>query len=256
MRIRATKRRALTAPVAAITPRVTRLSARPTHCVGEGVAMTTMTSESVSTDSAQAERRPLMSGSALLMMNLGFFGVQFSFGLTQSAVNPLFLLIGASPDQLPILNLAGPITGLLIQPLIGAIVTALGTPAGVAIVHSSPQGRSSARSRLPLANLHCPGGNEVRVFRRRSHRNTDQPRTKPLTHIRIIGLMGMASNTDDGNGQMEFHGLKNLFESFKKHENERIQMQELSMGMSGDYVIAMEEGSTLVRVGSAIFGSR
>ncbi len=55
------------------------------------------------------------------MMNLGFFGVQFSFGLTQSAVNPLFLLIGASPDQLPILNLAGPITGLLIQPLIGAI---------------------------------------------------------------------------------------------------------------------------------------
>ena len=62
-----------------------------------------------------------MSTSALLMMNLGFFGVQFSFGLTQSAVNPLFLLIGASPDQLPILNLAGPITGLLIQPLIGAV---------------------------------------------------------------------------------------------------------------------------------------
>jgi maltose/moltooligosaccharide transporter len=55
------------------------------------------------------------------MMNLGFFGVQFSFGLTQSAVNPLFLLIGASPAQLPILNLAGPVTGLLIQPLIGAI---------------------------------------------------------------------------------------------------------------------------------------
>jgi maltose/moltooligosaccharide transporter len=83
--------------------------------------MTTMTSESVSTGDGQVERRPLMSGSALLMMNLGFFGVQFSFGLTQSAVNPLFLLIGARPDQLPILNLAGPITGLLIQPLIGAI---------------------------------------------------------------------------------------------------------------------------------------
>jgi maltose/moltooligosaccharide transporter len=62
-----------------------------------------------------------MSTSAILMMNLGFFGVQFSFGLTQSAVNPLFLLIGARPDQLPILNLAGPVTGLLIQPLIGAI---------------------------------------------------------------------------------------------------------------------------------------
>jgi maltose/moltooligosaccharide transporter len=62
-----------------------------------------------------------MTRNALLMMNLGFFGVQFSFGLTQSAVNPLFLLIGAKPEQLPILNLAGPITGLLIQPLIGAI---------------------------------------------------------------------------------------------------------------------------------------
>src|SRR4051794_41874588 len=82
---------------------------------------TTTTSESVSTGAERAERKPLMTGRALLMMNLGFFGVQFSFGLTQSAVNPLFLLIGAEPDQLPILNLAGPVTGLLIQPLIGAI---------------------------------------------------------------------------------------------------------------------------------------
>jgi len=84
--------------------------------------MTTTTSESATAPVvAQDERRPVMSTSAILMMNLGFFGVQFSFGLTQSAVNPLFLLIGASPDQLPILNLAGPVTGLLIQPLIGAI---------------------------------------------------------------------------------------------------------------------------------------
>src|SRR3954466_10998765 len=83
--------------------------------------MTTTTAESVSTGPGQVERKPLMTGSSLLMMNLGFFGVQFSFGLTQSAVNPLFLLIGASPDQLPILNLAGPVTGLVIQPLIGAI---------------------------------------------------------------------------------------------------------------------------------------
>jgi maltose/moltooligosaccharide transporter len=85
-------------------------------------ATTTSTApEPVSADSGPVERRPLMSGSSILMMNLGFFGVQFSFGLTQSAVNPLFLLIGAEPDQLPILNLAGPVTGLLIQPLIGAI---------------------------------------------------------------------------------------------------------------------------------------
>ena len=83
--------------------------------------MTTTTAESPSTGSGQVERKPLMTSGAILMMNLGFFGVQFSFGLTQSAVNPLFLLIGARPDQLPILNLAGPVTGLVIQPLIGAI---------------------------------------------------------------------------------------------------------------------------------------
>ncbi|GAA0450662.1 hypothetical protein Ade02nite_59880 [Paractinoplanes deccanensis] len=83
--------------------------------------MTTTTSDTVATQPPSSERRPLMTGTALLMMNLGFFGVQFSFGLTQSAVNPLFLLIGADPEQLPILNLAGPVTGLIIQPLIGAI---------------------------------------------------------------------------------------------------------------------------------------
>src|SRR5829696_2009763 len=83
--------------------------------------MATTTSEPVSTAAGQVERKPLMTRNAILMMNLGFFGVQFSFGLTQSAVNPLFLLIGARPDQLPILNLAGPVTGLIIQPLIGAI---------------------------------------------------------------------------------------------------------------------------------------
>ncbi|HZA04709.1 MAG TPA: MFS transporter, partial [Propionibacteriaceae bacterium] len=53
--------------------------------------------------------------------NLGFFGVQFSFGLTQSAVNPIFLFLGADAHSLPILNIAGPITGLLIQPFIGAM---------------------------------------------------------------------------------------------------------------------------------------
>jgi len=54
-------------------------------------------------------------------MNIGFLGIQFSFGLQQTAVNPIFSFLGATNDQLPLLNLAGPITGLLIQPLIGAI---------------------------------------------------------------------------------------------------------------------------------------
>lgn len=75
--------------------------------------------------------------------------------------------------------------------------------------------------------------------------------------LKIKGLMGMASNTDDETKiRTEFRGLKNLFDSFKQYESEQVEMQELSMGMSGDYPIAVEEGSTLVRVGSAIFGSR
>ncbi|SDS37135.1 maltose/moltooligosaccharide transporter [Friedmanniella luteola] len=67
------------------------------------------------------ERRPLMTSANMAWMNLGFFGVQFSFGLTQSAVNPIFLFLGAEAHSLPILNIAGPITGLLIQPFIGAM---------------------------------------------------------------------------------------------------------------------------------------
>ncbi len=54
-------------------------------------------------------------------MNVGFFGIQYSFGLQQSAVNPIYDFLGASPDELPLLNLAGPLTGLLIQPIIGAL---------------------------------------------------------------------------------------------------------------------------------------
>ena len=57
----------------------------------------------------------------IINMNVGFFGIQYSFGLQQSAVNPIYDFLHASPDQIPILNLAGPLTGLLIQPLIGAM---------------------------------------------------------------------------------------------------------------------------------------
>ena len=66
-------------------------------------------------------RRPLMTFGNIAWMNLGFFGVQYSFAMTQTAVNPLFLLLGADAHNLPILNIAGPITGLLIQPFIGAL---------------------------------------------------------------------------------------------------------------------------------------
>ena len=57
----------------------------------------------------------------IMLMNFGFFGIQYSFGLQQTAINPIFSFLHADPGQLPILNMAGPITGLLIQPLIGAM---------------------------------------------------------------------------------------------------------------------------------------
>ena len=66
-------------------------------------------------------KKPYLSFWQIINMNVGFFGIQYSFGLQQSAVNPIYDFLGASPDQLPILNLAGPLTGLLIQPLIGAL---------------------------------------------------------------------------------------------------------------------------------------
>ena len=57
----------------------------------------------------------------IINMNVGFFGIQYSFGLQQSAVNPIYDMLGASPDEIPFLNLAGPMTGLLVQPIIGAL---------------------------------------------------------------------------------------------------------------------------------------
>jgi maltose/moltooligosaccharide transporter len=65
--------------------------------------------------------KPKLSFAQIINMNVGFFGIQYSFGLQQSAVNPIYDFLGASPDQIPILNLAGPMTGLLIQPIIGAM---------------------------------------------------------------------------------------------------------------------------------------
>lgn len=81
---------------------------------------------------------------------------------------------------------------------------------------------------------------------------------KQLQHVRITGLMGMATLTGDTDRiRKEFHGLKTLFEKLKTHAlPPHIQMTELSIGMSGDYAIAAEEGSTMVRVGTAIFGER
>ena len=76
--------------------------------------------------------------------------------------------------------------------------------------------------------------------------------SKTFENIRIVGLMGMATFTDDTQQiTQEFKNLSTVFQSIKS-----TQITILSMGMSGDYKLAIEQGSTMVRVGSAIFGHR
>lgn len=81
---------------------------------------------------------------------------------------------------------------------------------------------------------------------------------KQMKNIRICGLMGMATNTDDESKiRLEFRGLKQLFDEIQhRYFANQPTFKELSMGMSSDYLIAAEEGSTLIRVGSLIFGER
>ena len=79
-----------------------------------------------------------------------------------------------------------------------------------------------------------------------------------MENVQMKGVMGMATNTEnDSQVRKEFRELKRIFEQVKvEHKHTNIDFQEISMGMSGDYKIAIEEGSTLIRVGSSIFGAR
>ena len=80
---------------------------------------------------------------------------------------------------------------------------------------------------------------------------------KQLKNIRIVGLMGMATFTENKNQiEKEFKHLKTIFDKYKKLNTEHCQLNTLSMGMSGDYQLAISCGSTMVRIGSSIFGSR
>lgn len=83
-------------------------------------------------------------------------------------------------------------------------------------------------------------------------------KTNPLDHVKIRGVMGMASFTSD---QMqirsEFKKLHDIFKALKAdYFKDKTYFDTLSMGMSSDYAIALEEGSTMVRIGSALFGAR
>lgn len=81
---------------------------------------------------------------------------------------------------------------------------------------------------------------------------------KEMKNVKIVGLMCMATNTDDDEQvRSEFRYARSIFDSIKaEHFAQDADFKHLSMGMSGDYPIAVEEGSTMVRVGSRIFGNR
>lgn len=76
-------------------------------------------------------------------------------------------------------------------------------------------------------------------------------------HVMFCGLMGMATNTDDGNIiRADFMRISSLYKSIREKHPEIADFKELSIGMSGDYRIAVECGATMVRIGSDIFGPR
>ena len=83
------------------------------------------------------------------------------------------------------------------------------------------------------------------------------PELLQLNHIRITGLMGMASFTQNRETvRNELRYLKTLFDKYAPCQTANCHLRILSMGMSGDYLIALEEGSNMVRIGSLLFGSR
>jgi pyridoxal phosphate enzyme (YggS family) len=83
------------------------------------------------------------------------------------------------------------------------------------------------------------------------------PAFKEMKNIRIVGLMGMATFTDNQNQiKKEFSHLKSIFNGLQSLQTANCKLQTVSMGMSGDYQLAITCGSTMVRIGSSIFGGR
>lgn len=83
------------------------------------------------------------------------------------------------------------------------------------------------------------------------------PELESLNNVKIVGFMGMASFvSNEDEIRAEFKTLKDLFERYKENAKGNFQPEIISMGMSGDYPTAIEEGSTMIRVGSSIFGER
>lgn len=81
--------------------------------------------------------------------------------------------------------------------------------------------------------------------------------TFPLLHVRIVGLMGMSTfTTNESKIRKEFQTLKKTFDIYRNVQAKNYALHILSMGMSSDYVIALEEGSNMLRIGSLLFGKR
>lgn len=90
----------------------------------------TVTAAPAPTAASTAPRKPHLSFLSIVNMNVGFFGIQYSFGLQQSNMSPIYRYLGADEASLPLLYLAGPVTGLIVQPIIGAMSDRTLSPRG------------------------------------------------------------------------------------------------------------------------------
>lgn len=77
-----------------------------------------------------------------------------------------------------------------------------------------------------------------------------------LSHVHVKGLMTIAPKAEFGDVSVHFENMKTLFDETKKKQYKNVEMKELSMGMSNDFELAIKYGSTMVRIGSSIFGPR
>ncbi len=120
------------------------------------------------------------------------------------------------------------------------------------------QGQKSERIINCLLQVHIAKEDTKFGFSEEEASSLFQTKTlENLSHVKIIGLMGMATNTNDEEVvRSEFRKIAYLYKQIKNEYSEQTDFKELSIGMSNDYKIAVEEGSTMIRVGSAIFGTR
>ncbi|MDQ3550797.1 MAG: YggS family pyridoxal phosphate-dependent enzyme [Bacteroidota bacterium] len=120
------------------------------------------------------------------------------------------------------------------------------------------QGKSNNRSINVLLQIHI--ATEATKFGLdNSELDTiiNQISESPLTHVKIMGLMGMATYIDDVELiNKEFKSLKQLFDLYKNSNVENLHFEILSMGMSADYKLAIEGGSNMIRIGTLLFGAR